>query len=122
MFRGLSRQFGAAFDAAAFQDGAASLAGDPGAETVRAGAVTRVWLVSSFWHIFGIVPFLKGFYKLYPLLFDFLYFIYRNIIHISALLFHISKGVDQKSGKLIPLTCLRLFYHCYGCGKLSRAL
>jgi hypothetical protein len=33
---------------------------------MRAGAVTGVWLMGSFWHIPVIVPFLSLFGKVYP--------------------------------------------------------
>lgn len=52
----LDSQFGAAFDTAALNHGAAGFGRNASAEAVRSGAVARVWLVSSFWHICNIVP------------------------------------------------------------------
>lgn len=47
----LDRQASATLDAAALNHGAASLGGDARTKAVRAGAVTRVWLMGTFWHI-----------------------------------------------------------------------
>jgi len=63
----LNSQFRAAFDATAFDNGAASLGSNPGTKSVRTSTVTCVWLVGSFWHIFVIVPFLLYFDNIHPL-------------------------------------------------------
>jgi hypothetical protein len=53
----------ATFDSSALNHCAASFRGNTSTKTVCAGAVTRVWLVSSFWHIFVIVPIFSVFDK-----------------------------------------------------------
>jgi hypothetical protein len=77
----LNSQLSAAFDAAALDHCAATFSGNARTETVCAGAVTRVWLVSSFWHIFAIVPILWTFYKAQL---EFLPYRYSNIIILST--------------------------------------
>ena len=52
----LNSQLSAAFDAAALNHSAASFGSNTCTKAVSTGAVTRVWLVSSFWHICNIVP------------------------------------------------------------------
>lgn len=69
----LDAKFSAAFDAATLQDGAASLASNPSTKSVRACAVTCVWLVRSFWHISVTIPDDGGFDNISPLLFDVYY-------------------------------------------------
>lgn len=54
----LDRQTGATLKAAALQNKATSLRSDAGTKAVRAGAVTGVRLVGSFWHILTILPYL----------------------------------------------------------------
>lgn len=51
----LNSQSCASFDATTLDHSSAAFSGDTCTKTVRAGAVTRVWLVGSFWHISVIV-------------------------------------------------------------------
>lgn len=61
--RVLDGYFCATLDSATLNHSAASFCGNTSTKTVCTGAVTRVWLVSSFWHICTIVPNFPLFYK-----------------------------------------------------------
>lgn len=52
----LNRQFRAALDAAPFNYGASGLGCNTCTKSVRASAVTSVWLKCSLWHIRTSVP------------------------------------------------------------------
>jgi hypothetical protein len=60
----LNGQLGATLNAASLNHSTASFCGNTSTKTVGAGAVTRMWLVSSFWHICTIVPNFTPFYKM----------------------------------------------------------
>jgi hypothetical protein len=53
----------AAFDAAALNHSTTGFCRNTGTEPMSTGAVTRVWLVGSFWHISSILPIFSLIYK-----------------------------------------------------------
>ena len=84
----LDRQFSAALDAAALNDRTTSLSGNASTESVSTGAVTRVWLMGSLWHISSTILHLPCFSQVSGLkimvLVSYIYILSTNTLYLST--------------------------------------
>lgn len=88
----LDTNFGATLDAAALQNSASSLGRNTCAETVSFCTMTRMWLVSSFWHICTTLSYFHLFFKSLLV-----------VVHENHKLIHIFTDDLGNCGKVAPL-------------------
>lgn len=102
----LDRKACAALGAAALEYILASLARVAYTESVCTGAVTLMWLVSSFWHISSILPLLPCFFKEDLRFYQFICLVNIRVSTKTLNFSTLFTGVAQNCGEITPLSPL----------------